>query len=393
MNHRDKIKGMFLPLCDKAEVQYIEGYHKTNAEGLTKEDRVNIDHALRGFNAESLRVTWLYPRYKMLCYSIDAAKYVALVLPQIFQEPNLIDALIDFGLDYVEVDYGHFLALVNSSGTISVDDAVTLSELYNVLGYDGSEFLAKSPEVSLHDVMSLYEQVIVFEIPVLLMFESSHLQVVLAQKFPSFRPHTELSYDPERLTSLSALPHASSPNIYRSLISSSYSQAFVDLFRCFESFYYVPWMLDLKAKLNLSQSSRSIKKVVKSSIDWNLKHGDSLAQMFQLAATNGVLSTLYLRDIKDELNINVNEQGELAGFQSRVKLSPDFPYPEQSVLAERLSTFIYALRNQNVHHEDYDRGEAIYELDDKQWSCVYNICLDLLEYFYLTYKAEVLLPA
>jgi hypothetical protein len=145
------------------------------------------------------------------------------------------------------------------------------------------------------------------------------------------------------LTDLSAMPAIAAENLFQALTASHFRHAFLELYRCIESIFYLPWMLDLKAASKIHTRAVDLKQTCRTSLNWREKEEPSMERIFGLLPGDKQL----------------DETEDAIELIKDLKNADEF---ERSQLGKRL----YAIRNGMVHHEDYERPNQ-YRPNDQQW--------------------------
>lgn len=384
MNHRTMIYGLFKPLYSELGIACKQGEHQTTKEGLTPELIKDIDECVRGFDKRNYIISWFYPANKIVHYQIGEKRFFAIVVTGVADVEKLVDVIIDYGLDYVENSYGHFVSLLNYTSAISVNKQIPLLHIEEALGYENNQISEIKPELSLLDVMKFYEQIYIFSAAPERIVTVYDVLANLAYSHEEFRTHEEFIFNPEPLLNLSRLPNFESRHLYNAIVSPAPEKVFLELFRFFEKFYYLPWMLPIKHTFGIGLPSQDIKPLLKKCIPWNPNHGQSLSGLVSLLANKDVFSSCSFFGLEEYLKINIDINGCFLSCESKSSSEVD----DEETLAVRLAGFIYKLRNGNVHYEDQNNPEERIELTHSQWRVLNELCVELLKAIYLRYQDE-----
>lgn len=131
-------------------------------------------------------------------------------------------------------------------------------------------------------------------------------------------------------------------NLFQAVTASHFRHAFLELYRCLESIFYLPWMIELKTAGEMSIRACELKNTCRTALHWREKELPSMEKMFNLFAGNESLEALentidFFRDIKNSEDFNRTQLGKR----------------------------LYRIRNGMVHHEDYEEPNK-YKPNDVQ---------------------------
>ncbi|WP_157772181.1 hypothetical protein [Zobellella denitrificans] len=154
-------------------------------------------------------------------------------------------------------------------------------------------------------------------------------------------------------------------NIYLSLTSSHYKYIFIEIYRCLEAIYYLPWMLNLKSGVGIQHDAYSLAGIVANAIKWREKEKESISSLFALLP-EAIFNSSSLSNISFLSNKNY----------------------EQEDCRRSLSMDVYRVRNQSVHQADYEHKDNIV-LNVQDWQLITKFMYRVVKYFYSEYKKDI----
>ncbi len=250
--------------------------------------------------------------------------------------------------------------------------SISSQEIIQNLGLGVQE---EQPDYKGHDyedIISLYTPIIIFKIEqssLLLNVDSWFLSCLIAIECASLR-YKDLS---DRVMEISRRfligKNVSFENIYLSLTSSHYKYHFLEIYRCIEALYYLPWMLDLKVKSGVVLDAFNLAMMVSSSIQWREKEKPSIYYLF----THLPFSIF---------NTGTLEQTSFFSSLLGAKLE------DTEEFKKRLAGVIYRIRNQSVHQSDYEYIDSI-QVTQSDWMILSEFMYSVVEYLYTKYKADI----
>lgn len=151
------------------------------------------------------------------------------------------------------------------------------------------------------------------------------------------------------ISELNALPNVNPENLYFSLTSTHWKHTFLDLYKCLEAIFYLPWTSGLRDSLGSGLTALALAKECRRSLIWREREKVSIARLF------------------DSLPDAVCTPGTLAG------VAPFQDLIGNGAKKDAYGARIYKIRNQLVHQEDYEDPTPI----DMPSECWLPICLYL----------------
>lgn len=259
-------------------------------------------------------------------------------------EENIIQWALDRRLEQDEFDESTFLCFVHYlKGYYRLADRFRApEEALDVIDVVGVSYLGHS----FSDLISYYRPVFVFRIP-----EDSEYRSV-----DIFRIAAELCCENVALRSgvvdqelakvlglLVTRPSVPNENIFQAITSSHSRHIFLELYRCLESIFYLPWMLQLKTAGGMQTRACDLKETCRFTLQWREKEKPSMERIFGLLPGSQELDRL-----EDAIDL-FKDLKNADGFT-------------RSQLGDRT----YTIRNGLVHHEDYEKPNQ-YKPNDVQW--------------------------
>ncbi|AYV11892.1 hypothetical protein [Shewanella algae] len=141
-----------------------------------------------------------------------------------------------------------------------------------------------------------------------------------------------------------------------SLISPYWKHSFIEAYRSIESLYSIPRAIELKSALLLEVSASQVAQLCREHLQWRRNEGDSLRKLLVKCFDNKRVFDLVSNSlvIKNRLFSNSEEWNTL----------------DDKKKIEKISDFIYKVRNQNVHLELFTT--PAYQIEEEEFrSLVY----------------------
>lgn len=215
------------------------------------------------------------------------------------------------------------------------------------------------------DVSSLYQKVMVFEVaPDSAFYSSSDWYVValLTTELRAYRSPMLGDDIVHKAAGLLSLKNINPENIFLSLSAIHWKHSFLEIYRCLEAVYFLPWMVELKEQSGSAMHSMELAKVVKGIFNWREKENKSIEKIFEMAPDDMVLAP----DIRQTLAFKDVESGNKALIGRRV----------------------YKIRNQSVHQADYEEITPT-KLTEPCWARLVNLVFDVVQFTYSRYEIDI----
>jgi hypothetical protein len=258
----------------------------------------------------------------------------------------------------------HFL-----SDYYKVKTSISSNELIEVLGLTLRENQRDYIGHEIQELIDIYTPLMIFNVngdSVVLEKDNWFLACILALDCKSLQSKLvddELIYLAGQLFNLEK---NSLENLYLSITASHPKYLFIEIYRCLEAIYYLPWMHQLKTKSGFTHDAFTLAKIVSKTIFWKEKERDSINEIFKMIPFH-VISNSNLDKISILNGLSIEDTD---GF--RVKLS----------------NYIYNLRNQSVHQQDYEEIDS-YKLISSDWLYLSKFVYKVVDYFYRSFSSDI----
>jgi hypothetical protein len=272
------------------------------------------------------------------------------------QDANLIET---------PLEESSFLFLVRELNGIYKPKTEFLSKssadnIINIIGpgYKGHDF---------YDVQKWYRELTIFEIPSdnLLQLQNNYgIAARIAAATSALRSpiiDRELAVRIQRLTQS---PNVNPENLYFALTSNHWKHVVIELYKCIEAAFYLPWTRSLRDVLGHSATALDLAKHCKSELGWREKEKASIEKLFEMIPDPIVISPAVT---------NVRCFSEIAGSEAK---------------AAAFGRMVYRIRNGIVHQRDYEDEEPIY-ITSREWPILANYLCELLYYLYTNFSGDL----
>ncbi|MBJ9750860.1 hypothetical protein [Burkholderia cepacia] len=168
--------------------------------------------------------------------------------------------------------------------------------------------------------------------------------------------------------------HFTIDNARTAVVSSHFKHCFIEFYRCLEWLYSLPWAISVKQNLQLTHPATKLARTFGKELGWRRKEKDSLIYLLRDAEIH-----LYPSDQLNKCLLSsadaepVAANGEVTGPGSEF----DNKHKEwKAVLATKVATRLYQIRNQFVHQFDQEDIEPIFPQAEPElihllcWLCV-----------------------
>ena len=277
----------------------------------------------------------------------------------------LRDWCLEEGLSEDRLDEATFLFLASQQGAFyrPVGRNLRRDRAENLLNIVGEGYLG-------HDIMDLilwYQSALIFEIPEDHRFTDSSaykIAALIVARTDFYRPQiigTEVAVGIARLLTL---PNINPENLYFALTSTHWKHTFLDLYRCMEAIFFLPWAKALRQSLSSRLNALELAKECRKNLAWREREKASIGKLFEMLPEAVCRSTSI-----QHLPAFTDLFGNVAGQRS---------------FGER----IYKVRNQLVHQEDYDDPNPL-ELPQDCWHPMCLYIIDVLERLYYDNQVDI----
>lgn len=224
--------------------------------------------------------------------------------------------------------------------------------------YEGHEF---------NDVVQLFEEFLIYKIDKsssLIDCSKWFIGALLATTVKSLRAESFPPLLAETLKKSLEIGNINPENIYYAATSIHQRQCFMEIYRCIEGIYYLPWINILKTNFKITENGRSIAAKLKSDMNWRHKEADSIMKIFETTS---------------EIVIN---RTALSGIEAFKDI--DIKNVELSAIGRRF----YKIRNLLVHQEDYDDPAPI-DFTTQCWPTLNITLANLINDLFSRYPADL----
>jgi hypothetical protein len=341
---KDVIASVFEPLANASGRPDL--LPKLKTEDLAPEIRkLQFDRfktvKLRGTNVAHL------PGGGFLClYEHLSGRYLAFTMPRLNEAD---DATVsqwgdDLGFQQEELDQSTFLFLCHElKGFFSIrsqyrrsQDALDVIDVIAV-DYKGHLF---------DDLYNLYEQVYIFKVPKNNSMYSEGISsygFMLCSAFTGARSAIITQEVNSTLRGLGTHSVVSKDNLFQALTSTQWRHFFIEVYRCLESIYYFPWVLELRATAGFDVPIAALKAHCRASLNWREREEPSIMKIFGSVAPDQDTITL---------------EKAIKRFKQHTK--------NKTFKRDTIGREVYHIRNSLVHHEDYENPDKML-LTGKEW--------------------------
>lgn len=300
-----------------------------------------------------------------VCLSVDSFES---------HELDVVDQLMEEMMAFRDdIEPCFFMHMVHyMKGYYRISNGIGVYEIVEKLGLEDRELEKGYIGHDINEIMDLFIPLRLYKVEsesILLMADRWYLICALLFKCQSLQ--SRLIDDELKQLAYSAFEKGkcSLENIYLSLTSSHHKYMFVEIYRCLEALYYLPWMLLLKNSSGIKHDAFSLAKMVSKSIEWKEKEQNSINKLFNLLSD----------DTFNYLNLN-----PLSFY--------DFDIAQGGVVSSaskmKVSEIIYKIRNQSVHQQDYEDIKP-YKITAADWMVLTKFIYRCTHELYSNYKKDI----
>jgi len=220
---------------------------------------------------------------------------------------------------------------------------------------------------NIYEVQRWYRDITVFGIPEDNVFRSVTgygIAASLASAVVEFRSPLVSPPLASAIAQLAQLPNVNPENLFFALTSTHWKYIVVEIYKCLEAAFYLPWVKSLRDALGHQMSALSMAQQCKASLRWRENERESLYALFSLlpeacVKTPAIKATVTFSDLLGEKTTT-------------------------SVYAER----VYRIRNQIVHQFDYE-GRVPLKIPTSVWPVLALYLCEIVRFLYSTYAADL----
>lgn len=341
---RNYIRSVFEPLAAAASRPDL--LKKLKTADLAEERRETQYAQFASVKLDGSNIVYLPGGGFLAIYSHSGGRYVALSSSSLNSDEE--DALSVWaaaaGLEESNLDESTFLFLSHDlKGYFRLNDNYRVANnALNAIDIVTTDYAGHAFE----DLYSYYRPVYLFRIPESSFYFASDVFEIgtsLCCDNEPLRSHIIDSDISAVLSDLSNFKSLPQENLFQALTASQWRHVFLELYRCIEALFFLPWIVELKKSIPIQMRAFDLKSSCRASLRWREKEEDSIVSLFEMLAADK-----YLDAIEDKITVFIE-----------LKSLPSF---SRGSLGRR----IYKVRNGLVHHEDYEEPNK-YKLDDAQW--------------------------
>ncbi|MFQ2629673.1 hypothetical protein ACK30Y_02255 [Aeromonas caviae] len=261
-----------------------------------------------------------------------------------------------FFINFVHTLYGVYRVLLQSDTIVS---QLGLAERINHEDYKGHDF---------DELMGIFPTLKIYEVgknSTIVNKDIWEFCTYLAIYCSSMRTGILDDLHIEKIKLLFELKSIRMENLYLFLTASHYKHAFLEIYRCIEAIYYLPWMHSLKSKLATQINSFELARIVSETIKWREKEKVSISELFSMTSAK-VFVDSKLSDLSFIDKLDYEKEENRRAF----------------------ATTLYTIRNQSVHQQDYEIIETI-KLTAADWKTLLTFTINLVSHLYDTYSGDI----
>lgn len=229
--------------------------------------------------------------------------------------------------------------------------------------------IADEPDYTGHEideVIRWFEEISIYSISSDSVFEkcnSWYISSRLATAASAYR----VQYFPEslvgRFSELNIMENVSPKNAYYAITSLHWQQSFLEIYRCLETIFCLPWVIRLKMEHNYTTDGLTLARQLRSSVGWRQREKDSVQELFTLVDEDVVQS------------------------DSLMKTKPFLDIKKEEAHPRILGKRIYKVRNILVHQEDYEDHDPIM-ISDACWPVIIDYLISIVTNLYRKHSVD-----
>jgi len=252
----------------------------------------------------------------------------------------------DEGFSEEKLDPALFLFLVhNAQGFYLLKDSHrSPAQASDILGFpDDSEYSGHD----INDLIDAYNDVHVYSASKNLLITDANSNLLATEamcKISALRSQIISQAFADEIAKILYHPFFPVDNLFLALAVSKWKHAFLEIFRCLESVFFLPWIIKLKRDGGFSGSLFELKVHCRKVLHWREKSNTSIEELFELIPSN---------EDMEELESKID-------CISEIKSLDNF---RRSLIGRKL----YKIRNSLVHHEDFE-DEQFGNFTEEQWA-------------------------
>ena len=343
-DHKEFVRSVFEPLANAAGRPDL--LENLVTESIA-EDRKEEQYArFKSFRVDQSDVVYLPNGGFAALYTHSGARYFGVSSAGLIakDEADILSWAADQGLEHQALDESTFLCLAHylKGYYRLVDRFRAPEEALNIIDVVSDDYIGHA----FSDLFSYYRPVLIFRFPEESLYFQAGIFDVAVEICCYFEPLRSAIVDKELASSLLNLVGILSvpnENLFQAVTASHFRHTFLELYRCMESIFYLPWMIELKSAGRIHTRACDLKKTCRDTLEWREKERPSIEKLFALVQGGAGLDPL---------------ENAIELFKD-LKNGSDF---HRSHIGNRL----YTIRNGMVHHEDYE-DPSQYKPNNVQW--------------------------
>ncbi|GFO55578.1 hypothetical protein GMSM_25850 [Geomonas sp. Red276] len=365
----DYMKAVFAPIVGTTKLNRSLAVLKTAP--LPPEELVTQIRRLHSLEILDGGAVQLHNGDFIVRFTCEGETYLAVSVDNISNDDkgHIISIFENDDLALCEFEACYFLFLCHQLKDIyKIKPYLSAEAIVEMLNLSDVEFAQGYAGHDIDDVKMVYNELLFFKIPNdSLYLEKSdwYITARLALSNKNFRSVLVTDNVLTCAESLSGLSNINPENIYLSLTSVHWKHCFLEIYRCIEAIYYLPWMVELKQNSKSPCNAVELAKICHN-VGWREREVDSITKLFSI------------------LPFSVIHDMELNGLSalSGIVIADD----EESMRA--LGRRLYKIRNECVHQEDYEDLVKT-NTSISCWQNLTELLYKVVYYFYTKYSSEI----
>lgn len=343
-DHKSFVRSAFEPLADAAG--RLDLLEKLLTEPIPDNRKDEQYARFNSFEVDQSDVVYLPNGGFVALYSHRDGRYLGISSAGLIakDETDILMWAADRHLEQESFDECTFLCFAHHlKGYYRLTDRFRAAEdALNVIDVVSDNYIGHA----FSELILYYRPVLVFQIPQDSLYSTADIFRFAAELCCNNEAVRSAIIDQELASALFQLIESSpvpNENLFQAVTASHFRHAFLELYRCLESNFYLPWMIELKRTGGIHTRACELKNTCRVALQWREKELPSMEKLFALVPRSEKLD-------------NLEDAVEL--FKD-LKNGGDFT---RNQIGKRL----YTIRNGMVHHEDYEEPNQ-YKPNDVQW--------------------------
>lgn len=279
---------------------------------------------------------------------------------------SIDEFLFDYGAEHIPLDESMFLFLaLNMQGyfnikqsKLSMESARNIVDVAYYDDYNGHDIF---------DVINLFDEIRIFSIgknSPLSFVSMWYIATFLSSLLTDYRTTLFSQNLCDRAIFLLANKNINPEYLYYTITSIHWKQSFLEIYKCIESIYYLPWIVRYKKTISDSTPGHELAKKLRVSLGWREKGDKSISELFQLLSYK-------------ELVAHPAISTEIFSHCVSGAAAPNVPARQIEAIARR----VYKIRNMLVHQEDYEDPSPLH-ITEKCWEDIIDFMFFVVSELY-----------